>query len=181
MPFLATEPGKTIPLNIEVAITTELEKNRVRCSKVLIYDWRTDPSVVIDETLQIIQGKRRYDNLFIGIDPGKNLGIAVLGDGVVLETKIMLSEEEVAMECLRIMERLKGEKKVVKIGNGAKRYRSKLLRILDEKLPPKIGIELVEERGTTKNIRMYNSTNSTDASSAINISMRNGYQLIRGK
>jgi hypothetical protein len=176
-----TKPSEAIPLSIEVAITTESEKDQVHCPNILIYDWRMDPSVVIEEILRIIHGKQRYNNLIIGIDPGKALGMAVLGDGIVLETKTILNEKDSAMECLRLVERFKGEKKVVKIGNGAKGYRSKLLMILDEKLPHNVDIELVEERGTTKNIRIHNRNSSDDASSAINISIRNGHKLVRGR
>ena len=179
-PFIVLKPDEPIPLNIEVAITTELEKNSVLCPNIITYDGKTNPSVAIDDALQVVRGKYRYDNLVLGIDPGKEFGVAVIGDGVVLETKDKLSEEGTAKEAVKIMNRFKGSKKVVKIGNGANNYRRKLITILDEKLPPEVDIESVEESGTTKNINMIFSRRiSKDTFSAIKISMRKGRKLAR--
>lgn len=180
--FITVKPDETVPLNIEVAITTESEKSRVRCPTVLTYDERTDPSTIIEEALQIIRGKHRYSNLIVGVDPGKDFGMAAVGDGAVLETKSVSGAKEAAVEVLRMMERYEGDRKAVKIGNGADIYRMKLITGLDKMLPLGVDMESVEEQGTTKNVNALTTRRSTkDASSAIKISMRKGRKIARRK
>lgn len=182
VPFMAVNPGETLPLNIAVAVTTESEKHDVKCPIVLTYDAETNPSNIVEEALQIVRGKQRYKNLVIGIDPGKDFGIAVVGDGEVLETAIISGAEDVAIEVLRMLKRFESDLKVVKIGSGAEDYQSRLITVLDRELPSTVDIESVEERGTTKNFDVIlDRRRFGDAFSAIKISMRRGQRIARGK
>ena len=183
LPFLSLVPKEVIPLNVRVAITTESEKDDVHCSKVLVYDESTDPSKVVDEAVQILRGKTSYGEIIIGVDPGKVFGLAVLGDGAVLETVGLTSVEETAREIIGILEGTKADKRTVKVGNGVKEYQSKLFELLDKELPLKVGIESVEEGGTTKNIEKHfgRKRDLIDALSAVKISMRSGHRIARKK
>ncbi|MFH0896513.1 MAG: hypothetical protein V1850_00485 [Candidatus Bathyarchaeota archaeon] len=183
MPFITVKPGETLPLNIEVIITTKFEKSRVRFPTILIYDEKMDPSIIIEEALEVIRGKHRYTNLVVGVDPGKNFGIATVRDGAVLQTESTSSEEETALEVLMMMARYDSDLKTVRIGNGADIYRTGLIKRLEKMLPPRVNMESVEEKGTTKNINMISSRRmsifSKDALSAVKISMRKGSKIVR--
>ncbi|MFH0749168.1 MAG: hypothetical protein V1915_04550 [Candidatus Bathyarchaeota archaeon] len=182
LPFLALKPNELIPLNVGVAITTESEKNNVHCPNILTYDGKTDPINVIDDALQIIRRKKQYDKVIVGIDPGKDFGIAVLGDGVILETLVLSNEENVAREIKKLIRRFQGVKQIIKIGNGARGHRNKLLPLLDQILPQNINLESVKENGTTKNLTVLShQMHSKDVSSAIKISLRQGQKLARQK
>jgi len=183
LPFLSLVPTEVIPLYVRVAITTKAEKDYIHCSKILIYDESQDPSKVVDKAVQILRGKKRYRKIIIGVDPGKKCGLAVLGDGTILETVELTSVEETAKEIIRVLEKIKAEKKAVRIGNGAKEYQLRLFELLDEELPLKVDIESVKEGGTTKNIEKHfgHKRYLTDALSAVKISMRNGYRITRKK
>ena len=180
--FVIAKPGETLPLDVKVAIITEGGKGVVplngHCQKVLLYNETTSPSLIIEEALLAIRGKDRYESLVVGVDPGKNFGIAVLGDGRVLETK-SVSSETAAVEVMGIIKRFKSEHTIVKVGNGADDYRSKLITILDRELPPNAVMESVEEMGTTKNGRVSRRRNFKDASSAVQISIRRGRKITR--
>lgn len=181
MPFTTIKPNETVPLNIEVVITTGPEKSGVRFPTILVYDEKEDPSIIIEEALRIVRGRHRYSSLVVGVDPGKDFGIAAVGDGAVLQTESTSNVEEAAMEVLRMMKRYEGDRKTVKIGNGADIYRTKLIMILDKMLPSEVDMESVEERGTTKNVNVISSRRSSkDTSSAIKISMRKGRKIVRG-
>ena len=180
VPFIAIIPSEATPLCVRVAITTEHEKNRVQCANILTYNSEDDPSVVVGEALQIVRGKLSYESLIVGVDPGKDFGVAAVGDGVVLETKSFTCEENAAVEVLHLFERFEGCNRIVKVGNGANTYGLKLIRILNERLPSNISIELVEERGTTKGVDTFQDRTSKDTSSAIKISLRKGIKLTRG-
>ena len=181
VPFITVKPGEALPLNVEVAITTDSEKSRVRCPTVLTYDEEKDSSVVVEAALQIIQGKRRYRSLVVGVDPGKDYGIAAVGDGVVLATRSVSGESDAAEEVLRMIERFEGDRKIVRIGNSADDYRLKMMAILNRELPSDVDLESVEEGGTTRSIDTVSSRSFRDVSSAVKISMRRGHKIVRGK
>jgi len=84
--FITLKPGATVPLNVQVVITTEAEKSTVCDTRSITCGESFNPSEIIDYALQMIRGIQRYDNLIVGIDPGKDFGLAAVGDGVVLKT-----------------------------------------------------------------------------------------------
>ncbi len=181
--FLSLAPKEVMPLNVRIAITTESEKNDVYCSKILVYDESTDPSRVVDEAVQILSGKIKYREIIIGVDPGKMFGLAVLGDGSILKTAELTCVEKTAKEIIKILEVTKADKKIIKVGNGAKLYQLRLFELLNKELPLKIEIESVEEKGTTKNIEKHfgRKRDMINALSAVKISMRNGHRILREK
>ncbi len=57
--FLSFVPGEPVPTEIKVVITTEKEKHLINHENVLVYDSATEPDVVINEALKIIQGIKK--------------------------------------------------------------------------------------------------------------------------
>lgn len=180
LPFLSLKPWDPIPLNIKVVITTKEERHLVTHPNVLIFERESNPTSVIDEAILVVQGKRSYEKVVVGVDPGKTYGVAVLGDDNVLETLNCSSLEETVNVVLDGLKRVPATVRVVKVGNGAPAYKKGLLHSLDEALPQETVIEIVSEAGTS---RFMNETThrreSKDAVSAIEIAGRKGQTLPR--
>ena len=151
--------------------------------EILIYDELTDPSKVVDNAVQLLRGKKYFREVIIGIDPGKRLGLVVLGDGIILKKMEFINIKDKIKEIIRILKETKAKKKIVKIGNGVKAEQNILFKLLNEELPHNIIIESVDEKGTTKNIKKDHNhrKDSIDVLSAIKISMRNGHRINRKK
>jgi hypothetical protein len=181
LPFLSLTPKDAIPLYVKVAITTESERDSVHCSGILTYDEKMDPSKVVDEAVQLIRGKTKYKDIIIGIDPGKKFGLAILGDGAILEIAEYMCIKETVKEIVRRLDEIRADKKIIKIGNGVKEYQMRLFDMLDEMLPRNIDIESVKEERTTKNIEKLwgRKKGLIDALSAVRISMRRGRRIVR--
>jgi hypothetical protein len=179
IPFLSLIPGDPIPLSVKVAITTEKEKEDVGEINVLIYHERHDPSIVVEKSIQLVHGKRRYKDVIFGVDPGKSFGLAVIADGFTLETETFTSEIEVTENILDHVKRLACDRIIVKVGCGAVLYRGRLLRLLKGRLPIDVILEVVEEAKTTQNAKKLKQKGSKDALSAIGIAMRNGREVKR--
>ena len=180
LPFLSLKPWDPIPLNVKVVITTKEERHLVTHPNVLIFERESNPTSVIDEAILVVQGKRSYEKVVVGVDPGKTYGVAVLGDDNVLETLNCSSLEETVNVVLDGLKRVPATVRVVKVGNGAPAYKKGLLHSLDEALPQETVIEIVSEAGTS---RFMNETThrreSKDAVSAIEIAGRKGQTLPR--
>lgn len=181
--FISLIPEDIIPFYVKVVITTESERKNIDFLEILIYDELTDPSKVVDNAVKLLRGKKYFREVIIGIDPGKRLGLVVLGDGIILKKMEFINIKDKIKEIIRILKETKAKKKIVKIGNGVKAEQNILFKLLNEELPHNIIIESVDEKGTTKNIKKDHNhrKDSIDVLSAIEISMRNGHRINRKK
>jgi ABC-type sugar transport system ATPase subunit len=185
LPFLSLTPNEPVPLEIYVVISTEEESSLIKHENVLAYKDEMEPELLINKAVQIIQGKKRYEKIVIGVDPGEVLGLAVLADGKVIETGNCFSTEETSRRIASILKRFKSSPTAsvsVKIGDGVPKYREKLLWVLDEALPSNVVLESVSEAGTN----LYASETKhrrglRDIVSAIKIAGRNGHRFSRRK
>ena len=183
VPFVSLRPEDTIPLSVKVVITTGEEEKKIRFPKVLVYNEDEDPTDVIEKALQILSGKSTYNQVVVGVDPGKTLGIAVMGDGNLLRSMNVFDTEEAAQKILRALNAVNAGIKKVRIGDGAREYQLKLVKLLDRNLPPDITLESVNEEGTTRTNEAplkYNHV-PRDIMSAVRIAIRRGYTIQRWK
>jgi len=182
VPFLSLTFKDPIPLTIKVVITTEKERSLVKHPNVLVFNEETDATSVVNEAIKIVRGKKIYERVVVGVDPGKTFGLAILGDGNVLETFTCSSLEETVNTVLRMLEKPQAIINMVKIGNGAPLYTKQLLNLLDEALPEEIGIEIVSEEGTSRFGReTVHRRDVKDVMSATRIAERKGNVFHRKK
>lgn len=175
VPFLSLKPGDTVPLNVKAVITTGKERSLVTHPKVLVFDEETGVAEVVNEAIRAVQGKQNYENLVIGVDPGRTIGVAALGDGKLLEALKCSSLDETTNTILTILKRVPAAAKTVKIGNGAPTQTKELLKSLDEALPGDATLEVVCEAGTSQLAReTTHRREARDTLSALKIAERKG-------
>ncbi len=148
--FLSLTPYESIPLTIQVVITTEKERGLIKHPNVLVYREETSASELIDEAAKLVRGKTTFETIVVGVDPGKTFGIAVLSDGDILETLTCVSPEETVSTIVEILTKHQAAAKVVKVGNLAPEYAAELLPLLDNVLSKDVAMETVHEEGTSR-------------------------------
>jgi len=179
--FISLKPWDSMPLDIDIVITTEKERNFVKHPKVLIYEDNVEPAAIIDETVRLIQGKKSYEKVVVGIDPGETFGVAILGDGNIIETFSCSSSEETVKAILHAFRRIPTSVNVVKVGD-APTYTKELLRLLDDDLPENVTIEIVSEAGTSHFAKdAIHRRGIRDMMSATMIAGRKGQLYLRRK
>jgi hypothetical protein len=150
-----------------------------------VYYDGVEPEALINEALQIVQGKEYYEKIVIGIDPGEVFGVAVLADGKVIETGNCFSVEETLdkiKNMLKKLEKIPTTSVSVKVGNGVPAYKEKLLQVLDNALPSNVMLESVSEAGTDRYLsETKHRRGLRDIVSAIRIAGRNGQTFPRRK
>lgn len=148
--FLSLTPFENVPLNVKVVITTEAERKHIRHPSVVVCREDTDPSTVVDEAMKLIDGKKTFETLVVGLDPGKTFGLAVLTDGKVTKTFTCSGEDETVKTVSDIFKREEEPAvRVLKIGSSPSVYAGNLLSRFDDVLPRNVTIEVVQEAGTT--------------------------------
>ncbi len=178
--FLSLKPWDPVPLYIKVVITTKEESHQVSHPKLLLFEQGSNPESVVDEAILIVQGKRNYEKLVVGVDPGKTYGIAILGDNKVLETLTSSNIEKTVSHIVDTVKRFPATMKIVRVGNGPPEYTKNLLSSLDEELPEDTLMEIVSESGTSRLVNnSINRRGLRDTVSAIEIAGRNGHTFSR--
>jgi len=182
LPFLSLTPRDQVPLDVKVVITTQKERGLITHPNTIVFEDEADPAIVVDEAVRVVQGKRSYDRVVVGVDPGKTFGIAILGDGNPLETVTCSSLEETVNTILKALSRVPAKINVVKIGDGSPVYTKELLRLLDEALLKETLIEIVSEVGTSHLAReTIRQRGERDVMSAMKIAERRGQVFSRRK
>ena len=180
--FLSLTPQESVPIDIEVVITTAAERHFIKHPQILVYTNETDPAEVVNEAVRTLQGKKSRETIVVGVDPGKTFGLAVLSNGNVLETVTCSSIEETVSTIVNALAKLQAVAHVVKVGNGAPSIAAELLPLLDETLPKSVTIEVVSEAGTSRFVgETLHKRGLRDALSAVKIAERRGQLYQRGK
>ena len=179
--FLSIKPTDPIPLDIKVVITTKKEQCQIAHPKVVVYTDDSDPSEVVAEAARVVQGKESYEKIVVGVDPGKTFGIALLGDGAVVETANGSGAEETFRIVIDLLKKTPARAYVVRVGDSAPAYAENFLHLLDADLPKDVAIEMVSETGTTRlSTELPNRKGARDVISAIKIAGRFGRPIVRG-
>ena len=171
--FLSLIPGESIPSSVKAAITTDGERTLVDHPTVLVYDPETDPSETIDEAVRVIQKKKVYEEVAIGVDPGKTFGIAVLGDGKVLKREEKATLEMAIDTVLTELKKNPAKVQKVKIGDGMPELSEEIASRLNIALPNVAKIEIVSEEGTSTLRGKGFRRKMSDADSAVRIARKN--------
>ncbi|HTD81830.1 MAG TPA: hypothetical protein VK723_06740, partial [Thermoplasmata archaeon] len=143
IPFVSLSFSRKIPENVGVIVTSPAEADRVRRPHVVAAG---DIGTAIARAVQVLQGKTRWDEVLVGIDPGAEPGVAVVGDGQVIATYHAPSPEGVAGIVRDALGTFPSDRRRVRIGHGDRTNRNRILNALArEGLPT----EIVDEAGTT--------------------------------
>lgn len=180
LPFLSLKPWDPIPFSIKVVLTTEKESDQISHPQVLLFEPGLNPESVVDEAILLVQGKRAYEKIVIGVDPGSSCGIAIIGDNKVLETLTASNIEDAVNLIIDSLKRFPADVKIVRVGDGTPEYCKPLFSYLDDGLPEDAMVEIVREAGTSR--LTTNSVNRRvlkDTFSAIKIAGRNGRVFVR--
>lgn len=145
--FVVLSLKDAIPINIGAVITTEAEFDGI--------DFDSDRIVIakrartaVDEAQRLLDGARKYDEVIIGIDPGKYPGIAVVADEMVISVH-QVSVSRVGAVVQRVLEEQSTQNVVVRVGHGARLVRAQIINML---LDLGVRTELVDESFTTPHI-----------------------------
>ena len=90
IPYVSLSSIDSIPSRIEVIITSHSEIHDIKSQKTIAADVYDTIDHAVDIALQMLLGKEIYSKIFIGIDPGEQPGVAVVGDDILLQNNIDL-------------------------------------------------------------------------------------------
>ena len=167
VPFRSLSFQEPVPREVGAILTSEAEAPRVRFSAVVAV---TDVDDAVAKALQIVRGHRQWRELVVGVDPGEEPGVAVVGDGEVIDTRLAASPEAVADLARRALLAFPAERVRLRVGHGDPTNRNRIINALS---PLGLPVEIVDEKGTTHRSPM------PDADAAIAIARGRGVRAAR--
>jgi hypothetical protein len=176
--FLSLSPEEAALCDAKIIITTLNESKIVNRNDVFLdTQLEESPLSVKAKILQNYMNSYSYSNdeLIIGIDPGKRIGISILYYNFELEKIIVLSVQSAIEKISVILSAIDSQKKIVRIGDGSITLSYQIAQILKKCFKDEVIIEIVDEYGTS--IRQGTDINRRgirDISSARKIAFRNG-------
>ena len=133
-----------------------------------------EPTVIKGLIWQKLGTARYPDELLIGIEPGKRIGLSIYYYGREIENSLYVSVPDLISHLVRILAGLRAKKKIVKIGNGNMKLAKKIINLLNLKYCSDFLLEFVDESKTSVKIKNYNQRGKRDMLSAKYISRRDG-------
>lgn len=164
--FLSLKLGQEIPSRVSIVLTTKQERKKINFPNVVAHE---NAQAAVKEALRILKGfGTKHRRLIVGIDPGRKPGIAVVGDGKIIETKNLNSPEDV-LECMKdVLAVHSANEFIVRVGGGGGIYRLRILKLLQENF--KLRTEIVDETSTTP-------AGKSNTTAAVNIALKEGRPL----
>ncbi len=143
LPFSSLSFARRIPDTVGAVLTSPSEANRIRFHHVVPVD---DIDSAIAKALQLLKGKTEWNELLIGVDPGREPGVAVVGDGELIDTRLAASPEAVAFHVRQTVRNFPARDVKVRIGHGDPTNRNRILNAIAR---DRLRVEIVDEAGTT--------------------------------
>ena len=160
----------------DIILTTEKEAPKNPVIPLLFDD-------ITDKDTEVIQGliSQKLDHglndnqLLLGIDPGKQIGLSVYYLGNEISSSFFVSIEKLIQKIISILAELKAKHKIIKIGDGDMQMANEIVKLLNLKFCSNFEIEFVDESNTSLKIKNFNQRGKRDMLSAQFITQRNGY------
>lgn len=164
IPYVSLSSINHIPSKIGVVLTSHNELHDIKAQKVIAADAYDSIDHAIDLALQMLFGKDLYSKVFIGIDPGDQPGIAVVGDDILLQKMNVETPEKVVVAVKRILREYPASEILIRIGHGSIITRN---RIINSLIPLETPIEIVDETKTSSSKQISRPEKDSEAAAAI--------------
>ncbi len=174
--FMSMRIGEPLPVRDTVVITTEKEAVLIEHPRVYYHD---NPMLAARMAIHALKIEKKYGEIVIGIDPGKAIGMAVVGDGRVLSASVLSAVEDVPEELALYLNSYTAERFLIRIGDGDRTVRD---RIIAGIWPFGLEMEMVKEQDVKKEGRRAGEfartrRDASDMAAAIGISMKEGAEI----
>ncbi len=166
-------PNQPIPSNTDVIITTEIEKKEFDFEKIFVPK-AFNQYYIFSNILLLAKNKSYFDEIIVGIDPGKTTGFIVLAEKeIVLGSAELYTAVDAVKEAITVFFNIETSALIIKVGEGGGLIRDEIVKRLNEIFHGKVTIEIVNEAFTSqKKTNRFGTKFSKNVQSAILIALR---------
>ncbi len=173
--FDVLKPAEIPNYTGDVILTTR-EEFPSKSDKILLYDDEMKHGSTITLVLLLQRCGITGDDLIVGIDPGRRIGLSVFYGSVEIERQLFISIERMSSHIRHIFKYIKSTKHLIRIGDGDMTTAWRICRMLDVIDTP-YSLEFVNESGTSPRTRHCNSRGKQDMLAARAIAQRDPWVM----
>jgi len=147
--------------------------------KILVVRNCEEVEYVIERAVLAVKGALVFSSLLIGVDPGENMGLAIIGDGRFIRGKTFRKIEELISEIESTINNLLFIKCKIKVGSRS-RFSEKILTEVLKIRKPNVIVEVVDEKTVPRTIPRFilkGAKIPKDVISAVNIAFAKGVEV----
>jgi len=171
IPYVSLTSIDNIPSRIGVILTSNSEIHDIKSQNVIAADAYDSIDHAVDLAMQMLIGKELYSKVYIGIDPGDQPGVAVVGDDILLQKTCIETPEKVASIVKRFLREYPSMETLIRIGDGSTITRN---RIINSLISLQMPIEIVNEAKTTSSQKTKTIRPERDSEAAAAIALLTG-------
>ncbi|NNL58163.1 MAG: hypothetical protein HKP31_01640 [Nitrosopumilus sp.] len=177
LPFDSILPEEILNYSGNLVLTTKQESPK-KCKKPVLHEdiFENHPTVIKGLMMQKLNLDFLEEDLILGVDPGKRIGLSIFYYGKEIESIFHSSVEDLVFHVIGVLGGLRAKRKIVKIGNGDMKIAQQIATMLNLKFCSSYDLEFVDERKTSLKIKNFNQRGKRDMLSAKYISQRDGYR-----
>lgn len=146
--FASLVPGEKTRFNTKLILTTRREKPEIDSNNILCVEELDHDLSIAKEKILNVSYLTEKEQLAIGVDPGKRIGLVAYYKNKRIESLVLSSIGETVNRISALVKNASGAK-IIRIGEGSPLLSSQLASILKSELGEQIVVELVDERGTS--------------------------------
>ncbi len=129
IPFITLSYEDEIPSSVDIIITSDEERFKIKFDKIVYYEEGCDIDKLIDKALLFMSKNRK---LIFGIDPGEKTGIAVYSGGILIKKFVTKDPKELISFIKGMINEAEAEEVLIKIGNGGGLMRNRIINLLQD-------------------------------------------------
>ncbi len=167
IPFASLSFAEKIPREVAAVLTSPSEAADVPFPAVVPVESLQD---AVAKAVQVLRGHGHWRELVVGVDPGLEPGVAFVGDGEVIDTRVAPSPEAVGDVVRSALLSFPAERVRLRVGHQDPTNRNRVINAL---APLGLPVEIVDEKGTT------HRSPSPDADAAVEIARGRGTRAAR--
>ena len=115
--FMTVKPGQPIPFSVKAVITTPGEADKINHPQKVVCN-ENDEDSAVRQAIRTLMNLDAVKVLTIGIDPGKNIGMAVLLDGKLIQAKSYIATADALRELGEVIKHYPCKEIIVKVGRS---------------------------------------------------------------
>ena len=166
-------PNQSIPPKTDVIITTEIEKGNIDFENMFVPK-AFNRYYLYSNVLLLAKNRAYFDEIIVGIDPGKTTGFAVIADQeILLGDSEFYTAVDTVKEVITVFFNIETSKLRIKVGQGGGSVKEEIMKRLNEIFHNKVPIEVINEDFTSqKKANLFGSKFTKNINSAILIALR---------
>ena len=166
-------PNQSIPPNTDVIITTEIERKGLDFQNIFVPK-AFNQYYIFSNVYLLSKNKDYFNEVIIGIDPGKTTGVAVIAENeILLGTAEFYTAVDTVKEVISVFFNVECSNLIIKVGEGGGKIQDEIVKRLDEIFHNKVPVQVVNEDFTSqKKSSKFGSKFPKNIQSAILIALR---------